>query len=544
MTVEGVAPNVGAARAEEPDGQHPEDDSAEPEAWQRRRRTTNQWVALAGAVATILASAGMLSGVLLGPGPLRAEVQPDGAITAMDQQVAPANNSPLLAVDPTDSRFVVLANRLDAPDFGCALQVSGDGGRRWVTANPVPKLPAGAEKCYAPEVAFDAQGVVYYLFVGLQGAGNEPMGAFITTSRDRGATFSPPRQVLGPQNFSVRMAIDPSVGKQGRIHLLWLHATVDPPLGGFGPPPNPILTQYSDDGGQTFSAPVRVSARPDAHVVAPTMVLEPGGTVHVAYYDLGDDARDYQGLEGPVWDGKWSVVVRSSHDGGVHFGPEVVAEDGIIPFERVMLIFTMPPPALAVDGSRLCVAWTDARYGDPDALARCSGDGGRRWAPLARLNDDRQGNGTWQYLPRLSFSPGGRLDAVFYDRRDDPDNIGTDALATFSTDGGRTFRPNVKLSRENFDSRIGQEYAVPSAAGKVEFGSRLALVSADDHALAAWADTRNSRPVTTGQDLFGTRLELRRDRPGWARPVGAAALLVGLVVALFVWRRPTPVREP
>lgn len=117
-------------------------------------------------------------------------------------------------------------------------------------------------------------------------------------------------------------------------------------------------------------------------------------------------------------------------------------------------------------------------------------------------------------------------------------------LFTFSTDGGRTFQPNLKLSRENFDSRIGQQYGVPSAVGKVEFGSRLALVSADNHALAAWADTRNSQPAATGQDLFGTRIELRRDSPGWARLVGAAALLTGLLVVFFVSRRRGPAREP
>lgn len=78
--------------------------------------------------------------------------------TAMNQIVKPANNSPSLVADPTDGRFVVLANRLDASDFGCALQVSGDGGHSWIPADPVPNLPPGAEKCYAPEAAFDRTG--------------------------------------------------------------------------------------------------------------------------------------------------------------------------------------------------------------------------------------------------------------------------------------------------------------------------------------------------------------------------------------------------
>ena len=73
----------------------------------------------------------------------------------------------------------------DALDFGCALEVSGDAGGTFVPANPVPTLPPGAEKCYGPEVAFDRKGTLYFLFVGLRGTGNTPMGVFLTSSSDR-----------------------------------------------------------------------------------------------------------------------------------------------------------------------------------------------------------------------------------------------------------------------------------------------------------------------------------------------------------------------
>ncbi len=47
--------------------------------------------------------------------------------TTNDLRAPRAQNSAILVADPTNSRFVALANRLDAPDFSCALQVSGDG---------------------------------------------------------------------------------------------------------------------------------------------------------------------------------------------------------------------------------------------------------------------------------------------------------------------------------------------------------------------------------------------------------------------------------
>lgn len=461
------------------------------------------------------------------------QVMDEVPVTPMNLGIGPANNSPALVADPTDPRFVVMPNRLDAPDFGCALQVSGDGGRSWLSADPVPALPTGAEKCYAPDAAFDKGGVLYYLFVGLMTPGNEPMGAFLTRSHDRGRTFSAPRQVLGRHNFGVRMAIDPTVGDKGRIHVVWLEATSDPPLGGFGPPPNPILAAYSNDGGETFSIPVQISPSDRARVVAPSLILGPDQAVHVGYYDLGNDARDYNGLEGPTWEGNWSVLVASSFDGGKSFGPSRLVDDAVVPPERVMLIFTMPPPTLAARRDEVCIAWTDARYGDADALLRCSPDKGTTWGASRRLNDDPMGNGRTQQLPKLTLAPNGRMDAVFLDRRDDPEDVSNKVYYTFSTNSGESFAPNVALTGKPSNSRIGQEYVNVSAQGQVEFGSRLALLSRESTVVAAWPDTRNSNPLTTEQDIFATEVRLPYD--GSQSPVlrlaGIGLLAVGLLLS-------------
>lgn len=500
---------------------------------------------LLGGVAVLLTGLVLAgNGVRGGGGGGSSSAQPglEVPVTPMHQEVAPANNSPTLLADPEDPDFVVMANRLDAPDFSCALHVSGDGGRAWAPLSPVPELPAGAEKCYAPEVAFDTKGILHYLFVGLAGRGNEPMGAFLTTTADRGRTFTPPRRVLGPLNFAVRMAIDPELGDNGRIHLVWIKANSDPPLGGFPPPPNPILAAYSDDGGRTFSKPVQVNDSRRARVVAPALALGRDHRVHVAYYDLEEDAVDYQGLEGPVWEGTWSVILATSSDGGRRFGPGSVADASIAPPERVMLIFTMTPPALAVQDDRACVAWADARRGDSDVLARCSEDGGRRWGPPRRLNDDPVGNGLSQFMPRLAFSPAGRIDAVFYDRRREPRNVLNYVFLTFSTDGGRKWAPNVRLTRHASSSQVGQRYTNPSAEGLVEFGSRLGVLSRPRSALAAWADTRNSRPDTTGQDVFTSvvRLPGTGSRSPIRVATGVLLFVIGTAALAFGWRARSP----
>jgi len=483
-------------------------------------------VAVALAVVVALAYlAGSRQGSMVA-GPPR--VSEDAPATAMDLALGAGNNSPALVVDPTDSRFVVMASRIDIPDFSCALEVSGDGGRGWIGIDPVSTLPEGVEKCYAPEAAFDRSGRLYYLFVGLAGNGNQPVGAFLSSSTDRGATFSLPHRILGPENFSVRMAIDRSLGRMGRIHIAWLHAGAPPGLGGFPSTTNPILSSYSDDGGETFSAPVQIDGTERRRVLAPALVLGPGHDVRIAYYDLEDDARDYQGLEGPVWEGTWSLVVASSTDAGKTFGPGESAVTGIVPPERIMLVFTMPPASIVTWKGHVCVAWTDARAGDPDVYTRCSSRG--RWGDLVRVNQDEAGNGHRQYLPRLAVSPNHRLDVVYLDRPD-PFNRYNDTAYAYSTDDGVSFHKPVTISTHTSDTRIGAQYGVISAAGQVEFGSRLGLLSLRDRAVAAWPDTRNSTRISTSQDIFVANVEVPV-RPEWQ--ASRVLALVGCGVVLLV----------
>lgn len=455
--------------------------------------------------------------------------------TAMNLARRVASNSPQLAVDPTEARFVVMANRLDGPDFSCSLQISGDRGRHWLTDNPVPALPPGAEKCYAPEVAFDRDGILYYLFVGLAGKGNSPMGAFLTTSTDGGRVFSRPRQILGGDRYMVRMALDPELGPRGRLHLVWLQ-TGSSAGGGLPPSANPIMASFSDDGGTTFSAPQQVSDGARARVVAPAVAIGPDHSLQVLYYDLGQDARDYEGLEGPRWEEDWALVLSASHDAGGHFDRSSVVDSQVTPPERVMLIYTMPPASMVMDQQgRIFVAWHDARNGDWDVFLRRSTDGGRSWAPALRLNDDPVHDGRHQYLPRLSVSPGGRIDAIFYDRRGNVENRGNDVYYTYSLDGGASFSRNLKLTSLDSDSLVGPRYGVVSARGLVELGSRMALVSGDSWVLGAWADTRNDARGITAQDIFATEVAFPDgpERFGWLVALGSALVLLGTCVVAF-----------
>ncbi len=471
------------------------------------RRWCGLAIVLAGGIAALSACGSQTQPTVALPSGAgtTAGVRPNVPVTPVDVQTELGHNSPKLAIDPTDARFVVMADRIDAPAYGCDLQVSGDGGRTWIAADPVPRLPAGAQRCYAPDVAFDRAGRLFFLFVGLHTRGNVPMGVFLTSSRDRGAHFSAPRQVVGGHPFGVTMAIDRSFSSAGRIHLAWLQANADPVGVGFPAPPNPIVSSYSDDGGGTFSAPVAVSDPSRLLVTAPTIVVGRDHAVHVLYYDLGQDQRDYGGLVGPAYAGVWSLVLASSFDAGAHFSASTVVEPRVVPPGRVLLVLTMPPAALAVGpAGRLYVAWYDDRDGDWDVFLRRSGDQGRSWGPATRVNDDPLHDGRKQYLPQVSVAPDGRVDVIYDDRRNDPADIFTDVSYTFSLDGGRTFSPARVLNSQPFDSRYGTHYPIPYfTPGLVEFGGRLGLVSSNSRALAAWTDARMSFGTLTPRENTG-----------------------------------------
>src|SRR5262249_51358860 len=160
---------------------------------------------------------------------------------------------------------------------------------------------------------------------------------------------------------------------------------------------------------------------------------------------LQDDARDYQGLEGPAWDRTWSVVSTTSSDAGNHWGRGVTVDDQLIPPGRVMLIYTIAPPALATDShGTVFTARADSRAGDPALYVSRSTEAGAPGSRRLRVKDDKPvpAQPSDQYLPKLSVSPDNRVDVIWLDRRNDPQDRRNDTYYSYSTDGGKTFAPN------------------------------------------------------------------------------------------------------
>ena len=408
-----------------------------------------------------------------------------------------ANNSPALARNPRRPQELAIVNRIDTPSYSCALDVSRDGGGTWSPVR-VP-IPAGeVPECYAPDVAFAADGTLYMSYLTLSGAGNVPHAVWLVRSSDGGMTLSAPRRILGPLAFQVRLASDPA--RPHRLYLTWLQAS-GTGLYRFTNPGNPIEVKRSDDGGIHWGSPVRVSSPARQRVVAPVPAVGSHGELYVLYLDLGNDLLDYEaahgGFGGPPYSGRFSLVLGRSSDAGATWAESVV-DRSIVPTER-FIVFLPPFPSLAVDrrSGRIYAAFQDGRLGSPDVYVWSLAPGAGAWSPPSRVNDTPAHDGTAQYLPALGVTPDGRLDVVYYDRRMDPHNRLTAVSLQSSSDAGRTFSPHVSLSDRTFDSQVGagSERRLP------DLGNRLGLVSTDSSVLAAWTDTRAGTVASNKQDI-------------------------------------------
>lgn len=112
---------------------------------------------------------------------------------------------------------------------------------------------------------------------------------------------------------------------------------------------------------------------------------------------------------------------------------------------------------LAIDSSsgplrgRLYAVWPDARYNhQTQILMSFSRDKGKTWSsPKVIGNDSTNHDPNKQpnnYMPAIAVNRDGVVGISWYDRRDNPDNIGYYERFVASLDGGATWLPSVRVS--------------------------------------------------------------------------------------------------
>jgi hypothetical protein len=459
-------------------------------------------------------------------------------------------NEPTLAIDPRATSVWASGSN----DY-CAVPTAGDawagfyrstnGGAAWTdsllpgyngdtstqgVSSPLHQMVAGGALAAGdPMMSWDGQGDLFYMGNNFnRGTENGVSGGTRDNTGDIWvATYAPANPgdpstdgsayvrtvILAKNTFGLGMfhdktdlTVDPVTGN---VYAAWsdFHGVTGC---------NEILFSRSTDHGATFSAPLKISSGICGNQ-GPSIVIGPSGQV-----DIGWQA-DTGGALNKATTAVTGAAFVSSADFGKTFSKARIAvtyppfvsgqfsgngarECGDAPF-ACPTGFTFPRfdlagPYLAADNTHgtLVMAFQAAQpSGQGQIEDVMSTDGGSSWSSPALLAPSTTGH---QFFPWLVAS-GGRVSAIWYDSRGDPNYAPTRApcnsasgqtsaclnvMYAESTDGGQTWGTPITVT----DTATNPNYEQFGGRLVPFFGDYITVAAQGDTIGAVWTDQRNT----------------------------------------------------
>ena len=377
---------------------------------------------------------------------------------------------------------------------------------------------------------------------------------FLARSTDSGRTFTTTfvyqPQEANPKTLNNRramLALDPK--DSSKIYVSWLQTLTGEK--------SRAMVAASSDGGKTFKPPIDLAEAEPQGGFQPRPAVTPDGVVHAVYPGGGFIPPVPAGQPAPDPLVRPVFYHRSADGGATWTAPVQIDQGGAAFFHNRKHILAADPSSGA-----LYLVW----YGHPqtrpapdedaDIYLRVSRDGGKTWSDRVTVNDDASLPKIMHYDPGISIAPNGRVDIAWYDFRNSPipEQVPPSFAAPFnyggfqdvyfasSTDGGRTFSDNVRITDRIIDRNIGVW------SNNVHSHYNVGITSTNGAVYFAWQDTRNGNSVTNSEDIYFTSLRFRAgdvadsgsgDVPAWvvAGASGAIGMGIAMLIALAVSRR-------
>lgn len=436
-------------------------------------------------------------------------------------------SSPTFAVDPGNPLRVIAASA-DLRSRQCHVMRSLDGGASWGLLEAPPAL-ASYPFCSQSQgntiqtpIAFGRNGMLYLATGAWDNQdGARTSGAIaLHRSANLGDTWESTvvynaRGKTGEAAENPRPAQGLVVDTRGSEDAVIVSFNVARP--GFTAPnqvPSSPMVATSTDGGRTFGAPVNLAegafeaapVRQQALTARTTTTLAPGATTtstttpaagsKAAQPDQaanfgGSNARlgiDGKGTVYALWTSAASNItpappagrfLSKSTDGGKTWATTLTVpfayENGnarfaVSPGGSLHIVYPRnPKPELA---------------GYSEVYHQVSTDGGESWSAPKALSDDAEADFRVQVIPNISVAPNGRVDAVWWDTRDDPGTRSNDVYYSYSYDDGKTWSANRRISDQSVDRKVGVWGA------NYDITSPPAVTSTNAFAIFGWDDTR------------------------------------------------------
>lgn len=303
------------------------------------------------------------------------------------------HKAPSLAVDPNDPDKVYLGMRWNV--WGTDLQpfpgdvpfrpyvvTSEDGGETWGEPTDIV-ANAGGEEVYGAlnhDLVVAPDGTVYSFSRETPApvaAGETPPDRrlLMFKSSDGGQTWETVVFLDDVENFSAPYAgVDP---RNGNLYVVYGAPSPEAPED--GPAPEEIFFSGSDDGGETWSAPVQITDDSDApdtlgESTEAGISVAPNGRIDVAWHDFRNDPFGQAAATGghAVEQRYWDVYYSHSSDGGESWSPNTrVTKTFIDGGEGATFnnIDIRGPIGIASSDEAAYVAWPDARASTVDGEA-------------------------------------------------------------------------------------------------------------------------------------------------------------------------------
>ncbi len=478
-----------------------------------------------------------------------------------------AHTTPQIAVNPKTTELVIGSAEVRTKKT-CDIHISVNGGRSWFPGgDPMvkPFTDCSQQATNGPYITFQftPDGVLWAAFMGsdpkyttLNNRADTPRHVFVARSEDSGRTWRTTMAVEGKEG-------DPGIGNSRRAQI-----AVDPRDGqtvyvGYqkGAAPGGARRGFlaiSRDGGRTFGVPVEMGDGRGSG--QPRPVVDLNGTVHVLF--AADGFRPATVTGDPDLR---PLIYRRSGDGGRTWSPikEIDPGNGGFSFMRKQMM------AVDLKSGALYATWygnpnprarrppanqpSTNEFDDRDVYVRVSTDGGSTWSEARSVNDDISKPNIQHYDSGIAVAPNGRLDIAWYDFRNSPvpeheesgGNGGgaNDVYYSYSTDSGKTFKANIRVTDRIIDRTIGLW------SNNTHSHTNMAVASTNDTAYFAWQDTRNGSQNLQAEDIYFAAVQFPVEKktdngvPGWVLIGASAALAAGVTVvfALAIARSRRPV---
>ncbi|MBS1723070.1 MAG: exo-alpha-sialidase [Armatimonadetes bacterium] len=347
--------------------------------------------------------------------------------------VGDAANEPSMVVDPTNPNRIAVGwrqfNSVSSNFRQGGYGFTTDGGLHWTFPGLIENNIFRSD----PVLASDSAGIFQY---------NSLQQTFFTDefrSQNQGQTWTKLGPATGGDKNWITVDSTNSSGS-GFVYQLWSTA---------GNNYNGRQFSRSTNGGSTWMSPINIPNQP----VWGTLDVGPNGELYLVGTDGGQPSLRFvrslnakNGGQTPSFD--LSVFVDMGGDliYGTIVNPDGLAGQAWIAADRGTSQYRGNIYILAsvgVNGSNPC-----------EVRLRRSTDGGATWGPVVRVNDDPVNQGRYHWFGTLSVAPNGRVDACWFDTRNDPSSATSQLFYSYSLDGGASFAPSIRVSNA-FNSTIG-----------------------------------------------------------------------------------------